>query len=195
MPRKAPKVRCTAHRRDAKPCTAWACHGQKVCGAHGGKSPQAKAAAARRLLDQAAAAELAKLKAPPADHPLEELMLLAEQAIMWKNMMAQKVSELTSLRYESATGQEQLRSELGLWERSLDRCAVLLTALVKLDVDRRLAAIAEEEGALIADVVRSALAKTGATPEQQAEAKRHIITGFRTGGRFRALPPGSPSLN
>jgi hypothetical protein len=50
-----PCVKCTAHRTDGQPCRNWACRGQQVCGSHGGRSPQAKAAAWRRL--EAAAAE------------------------------------------------------------------------------------------------------------------------------------------
>jgi hypothetical protein len=43
------RVRCTAHRSDGAPCRAWAIHGGRVCAAHGGRAPQVRAAARRRL--------------------------------------------------------------------------------------------------------------------------------------------------
>jgi hypothetical protein len=43
------RVRCTAHRTDGAPCKAWAIRGGRVCAAHGGRAPQVRDAARRRL--------------------------------------------------------------------------------------------------------------------------------------------------
>jgi hypothetical protein len=51
-----PAVRCTAHRRDGRPCRAWAIHGGTVCWAHGGAAPQVRRAALARLEGAAVAA-------------------------------------------------------------------------------------------------------------------------------------------
>jgi hypothetical protein len=40
--------RCTAHRSNGQPCSAFAVTGGLVCVAHGGRAPQVRAAAARR---------------------------------------------------------------------------------------------------------------------------------------------------
>lgn len=44
-----PGQRCRAHRRDGKPCQAWAPRGGWVCLSHGGAAPAVRAAAARRV--------------------------------------------------------------------------------------------------------------------------------------------------
>lgn len=46
---KFPAQKCTAHRTDGQPCNAWAITGGNVCVYHGGKAPQVRAAARRRL--------------------------------------------------------------------------------------------------------------------------------------------------
>ena len=45
MARKRQARKCTAHRTDGKPCSAWAMIAQEVCHAHGGLAPQARYAA------------------------------------------------------------------------------------------------------------------------------------------------------
>lgn len=42
---------CRARRTDGEPCAAQAMRGGSVCRAHGGRAPQVRAAAARRLVD------------------------------------------------------------------------------------------------------------------------------------------------
>jgi hypothetical protein len=49
-----PAVKCRAHRSsDGRACRNWACHGQFVCHAHGGRSPQARRVARYRLAEAA----------------------------------------------------------------------------------------------------------------------------------------------
>ena len=58
------RVRCTAHRSDGGECQAWAIHGGRVCAAHGGRAPQVRAAARRRLESAALTAYLYR-RVPP----------------------------------------------------------------------------------------------------------------------------------
>jgi hypothetical protein len=62
------RVRCTAHRSDGEPCRAWAIRGGRVCAAHGGRAPQVRAAARRRLESAALTAYLYR-RYPPATLP------------------------------------------------------------------------------------------------------------------------------
>ncbi|MCP2336136.1 hypothetical protein [Actinomadura rupiterrae] len=93
---------------------------------------------------------LARLDAPPVENALEELKALGGEAKAWKDAMAERVNELTSIRY-STDGGEQLRAEIALFERAMDRCEKILTSIARLNIDERLAAIEEAKvAALIA---------------------------------------------
>ena len=53
---------CHAHRTDGEPCKAQAIKGMQVCRVHGGSSPQAKQANARRMLAELVGPALTQLK-------------------------------------------------------------------------------------------------------------------------------------
>jgi hypothetical protein len=61
------RVRCTAHRSDVAPCRAWAIRGGRVCAAHGGRAPQVREAARRRLESAALTRYLYRRCLPLAD--------------------------------------------------------------------------------------------------------------------------------
>ena len=114
---------------------------------------------------------LARLDVPPVDNPLEALGKVAGEVIAWKDVLADRVNELTSLRYSTESG-EQLRAEVVLWERALDRCERFLSAMARHNVDERIAALNEEiarrQGAVIAEFVSRVLARLELTAEQKA---------------------------
>src|SRR5437763_16940592 len=60
-----PGVRCAAHRAEGRPCRAWAIHGGWVCAAHGGRAPQVRYAAQRRLEMAALASYIYRSGPPP----------------------------------------------------------------------------------------------------------------------------------
>lgn len=173
-----PRCGAKLHKRDGT-CTlpaGWGTQHQGFgrCRKHAGNSPGGIKNARELALREQAAEALARLDAPPVDDPLTELARLAGQVVAWKDSMAAKVNELTDLRFTSALGAEQLRGELALWERALDRCAAVLSGMARLDIDARLVRIEEAKARMIAEAVRAALASTGASIEQQQEAKRVI---------------------
>jgi len=61
------RVRCTAHRSDGAPCRAWAIRGGRVCSVHGGRAPQVREAARRRLESAALTSYLYRRCLPLAD--------------------------------------------------------------------------------------------------------------------------------
>lgn len=74
-------VRCHARSaRTGKPCRAWAVRGATVCAAHGGRAPQVRAAAARRLALGEATAALAKLGRPIDVDPAEAMLEMVAEA-------------------------------------------------------------------------------------------------------------------
>lgn len=51
MARVRPANRCTARRTNGQPCGNYSIHGGTVCAAHGGRSPQVRAAARARVVE------------------------------------------------------------------------------------------------------------------------------------------------
>ena len=140
------------------------------CKLHGGSTPTHRAAA----VEQQARAELARLDLPPVDDPLSELARVCGQVLGWKDMLAEKVNGLSSLRYEGEGSGEQLRAEVALWERALDRCERFLTAMARLNIDERLAKISEERAEMIITVLTTALERAGIEPGQADS----VLTAF-----------------
>jgi hypothetical protein len=146
-------------------------HGR--CKLHGGATPTHQQAA----IASQATAQLVRLNLPPVDDPLSALASVTAEVLAWKDQIAAKVNDLTSLRY-STEGGEQLRAEVALWERALDRCERFLTAMARLNIDERLAAIAEAQAQVIMDAIRIGLEAAGVDAGQRkvalAAVKDHL---------------------
>lgn len=158
------KPKCGAKKRQgegvcARPAGWGTPHpGSGSCKLHGGNTPNGQISAAT----EQAKRELAALDVQPVGDPLNQLAILAAQVLAWRDSMAGKVNELTSLRYESYndTGSsEQLRAEVALWERALDRCERVLTAMARLNIDERLAKISERQIGIMEAAIRATLAE------------------------------------
>ena len=127
---------------------------------HGGRTAKAR----ERAAEEEARKQIARLDLPPVEDPLSELAKVCAQVVAWKDSMAGRVNELNSLRY-STEGGEQLRAEVALWERALDRCERFLTAMARLDIDERLAKISEARAEMIITVFAAALERAGVEGE------------------------------
>jgi len=153
---------CGRMTRQKKPCTNSPVAGADVCRMHGGAAPQVKAKAQERIAEEKARRRLGQLEAvlgsvEPVTNPLLELSKLAGEAIRWKQIIAERVAELQQLRYEDLKGAEQMRAEIAIFERSLDRCSTILTSIVRLNIDERLATITDRQGHILAGVITSVL--------------------------------------
>lgn len=168
---------CGAERRGGKgPCRLPAGYntsheGTGRCSWHGGASPSGTKAAREQEVAAQAARALARLDVPPVTDPLTELSRLAAQAIAWKDAMGGKVNELTSIRYSTDAGGEQLRAEIALWERALDRCVVTLTAMAKLNIEERLAGIRKQTADMLERALDAALEASGAPLDGKQRAR------------------------
>jgi hypothetical protein len=179
---KYPRRRCKANRTGGTAqCGQWAMHGQLVCFHHGGNSPQAKAKAFVRVEEERAMTELARLNVTPVANALEELQRHAGIVLAFRDRVAIAVNKLTddTLRYEGKLHGEQLRGELGLWERALDRCTVTLTGLARAQVDERLARISQQKADMMAEALSLALADAGLAPEVAADVRKGFARRLR----------------
>lgn len=161
--------------KTGKPCPWYAMEGQLVCHRHGGNAPQAKMAAKLKREEELGKNTLARLGVEPVGNALQELARLAGECVAWKDAMGGKVNELTEAqwRYKANAG-EQVRAELLLWERALDRCIQVLSAMARITVDERLARIEERKVELLADALSTALAQSGVPAEMSAEVRRRF---------------------
>ena len=170
--------RCGGPRKHgAGPCTQWAGWGTSHAGTgrcklHGGSTPSHEAAGTERLLRRQAAEQLAQLDVPAVADPLTALSELAGQVVAWKNALAKQVNDLTRLRYQDDKGGEQLRSEVALWERALDRCNTVLATMAKLNIDERLARISERQADAVLRAIDAALDAAGVPAGERAEPKK-----------------------
>lgn len=169
--------KCKGHKKDGTGCANYAMAGQLVCHAHGGRASQNRAKGAERIAEAQVRRELARLDVPPVDDPLTEIARVAGQVVAWKDVLAEKVNGLTSLRYESTGeygGGEQLRAEVELWERALDRCERFLSAMARMNIEERLTRVTEKQAALVQDALDATLAEMGFTAEQQRDARGRL---------------------
>lgn len=112
--------------KPGSPCRHAPMRGQAMCHVHGGKARQNRQAAARRQaqaqIQADAAAILASEGIDPVDDPVREIGRLAVEALALKTAAGARTNALgAGIRYEDAKGSEQLRSEVYLYERALDR--------------------------------------------------------------------------
>jgi hypothetical protein len=146
-----------------------------ACKLHGGNMRNHRVSAATVQVKR----ELARLDVTPVDDPLTELAKLAGQVVAWKDALSAKVNELTAIRYQDAKGSEQLRSEIALFERALDRCGNVLGVMAKLNIDERLARVNERQVEIVSQALSAALADMGLDAGQQQEARQGVVRHLR----------------
>ncbi len=166
-------ARCVAtSKRSGNRCKRRPIEGGTVCAMHGGSAPQVQAAAARRVLTQQveadAAAVLATIGVTGVDDPLHELALLASEARAFQDAIGARVNALQErIRFSSDQGTEQLRSEVALYERAMDRTGRFLEVLVRSGFEERRVRISEATAALLAGTITRILDQLELTAAQR----------------------------
>lgn len=170
--------KCQGRKQDGSPCGAYAIQGSTVCRRHGGDLPSIREAAQRRVVEDKIERVLARMDVDPVKDPVALLALMAGRAASWCEAIAERVNELTSLRY-STEGGEQLRAEIALWERAMDRCEKFAHNLARLNLDERLVKVEERQVDLVKQALAAALADMGLGAVQQREAMGHVARHLR----------------
>lgn len=137
---------------------------------------------------------LARLDVTPVDNPFTALSRLAGQAVAWQETIAGIVNQLGDrVRYEGAAGAEQLRAEIALYERAMDRCGHILGMIARLNIDERLAQVEEAKAIVVIAAVNAALQHAGLTGQHLTDARevaaRHLeVAAGQVGGVHGGLP-------
>jgi hypothetical protein len=140
------------------------------CKLHGGSTTTGKAAAAeaegRWLLGQ-----MVPDRGPVTD-PLAELRQLGALVMQWMRACESALESLNDYRYEGEHSGEQLRSEVAMFERSMDRAATFLATLAKLGLDERQVAVSEAKANMLLRALEAGLAEHGITGPQATAVKQ-----------------------
>lgn len=180
------KRRCRHHFGAADACHWYAVEGTDppACKNHGANegSYQSKLAAANVVQLRVATAETEKLvthwdqiiAAPPVTDAISELRKVAGQIVAWKDFCLQILAGLPADRWRYSAGKagEQLRAELLLLERALDRAERCLVSLAKLDLDGRAMALDEKIVNLCERALLAGLQASDASVEGRDNALR-----------------------
>lgn len=150
------------------------------CKLHGGSTTAHTTQAVRRRAETEARAVLAELGVPAVDDPLAALLKLAGQVLAWQEATARLVNGLEDIRYRAANGTEQLRAEVALYERAMDRAVAVLAAIARLNIEERLARVTERQADAVIDAIDAALAAAGVTGQDAARAKQAAARHLRS---------------
>ena len=174
---------CRHNRQDGTPCHQYRLvAGLDVCRKHGGKSlERLREDGRQRALEAEAQRLLYQRDAQPVTDPLSALQRLAGRAAAWEDIIGEKVNEMRSIRY-STEGGEQLRSEIVVMERAMDRLGKLLVDIAKLNIEDRLAGVREATARMLEEALTAALQKSGADLSGQDAAREEFKRRLRVVG-------------
>ena len=136
--------RCARHNAKGLPCMRWPRDEEKLCRVHGGESPSVKAAGAERRAAKALAADSQAVLGYSLDGKVPDVLAamegLAAASLNQVEALSQRVNHLASIRYSSDFSVEQMRAEVVLMERAMDRSIRMLEVLAKHKPDGEAAA-------------------------------------------------------
>lgn len=178
---------CGAKKRSGGECHAPAMKGQKRCKRHGGGAPQSKAAAERRLAQAEAERELeaavTTLGLPQDIDPGKALLdeiARTYGAVKWLEAKVRelepdqlvwgKVSHREGVGPEGPVDVTEHKAEFNAWYRlyceERDRLARVAALALKAGIEERRIKLAESQGDLVAQAIRSILDALNLTPTQ-----------------------------
>ncbi|MFI1194068.1 hypothetical protein ACH4T9_12535 [Micromonospora sp. NPDC020750] len=191
------KPKCSGRRTNGERCTKWPMKGQKVCRNHGGASPQAKAAAEVRIQTAEAAKAVVTFGLPrevdPRDALLEEVHRTAG-AVAWLHEQVQaldpndvvwgKTEEVDKMAGEFPGTDTKRAAEVNVWVQLWQRERLHLVRVCKEAIgsglEERRVRLAEQQGAMLAGVIKAILGDLDLTPEQQTTAAKVVPFRLRS---------------
>lgn len=182
------KPTCGAQKRQGAPgetCTfvaGWGTDhvGFGKCRLHGGNTRSQRVAALGAKADAEARRVLAALDVVPVADPFAALSRLAGQVLAWQEAISGIVNNLGDrVRYEGASGTEQLRAEIALYERAMDRTGSVLGMIAKLNIEDRMARVTERQADALVSALEAGLAAAGVTGTAADDARKAAARHLR----------------
>jgi hypothetical protein len=150
------------------------------CKLHGGSGPDPTKAAEAERLDHEVRTLFGKtVSAIPIANPLTAYAAFAGRVMAWMNAMDELLDDVKSPRYGSESG-EQIRGEVQLFERSMDRCNAVLSSYARLKIDERLVRIAEEQKQMVLQAIDLAFATAGVSGSAAADGRKAAARHLRS---------------
>lgn len=136
----------------------------------------AEQAQAERLAEIMTEHGLRLTNPPPVGDPLEALLKLADQVVELTAVMRDEVARLnmSDWRYAHNRVGEQIRTEVYLYERALERAAKILTSIAKLRIAEHKLELEREMAGVIQRAFGLALEDSGADLVGQAKARERL---------------------
>jgi len=166
-----------------------------MCPGHGAKpgSLNSKFAAARvvegrvtdRMIEIMGENGERLMSPPPVGNPLTELLDLAAEVKEWKQILRQIVAYLFSkdrIRSSHDKVGEQLRAEVILYERAVERLAKLYMDIGRIGIEARLAAITDRQAQVIERSLNMALQASGVDIPGQDAARKVLARELKKAG-------------
>lgn len=189
--------RCDGHAKSTgRQCAAWPIKGGRVCIKHGGKAGQVRTAAERRIKQAKALKAVAAFGLPreidPREALLEEVYRTAG-AVDWLQRQVQALQdeqvvwgvteEVTKDSGEfpgvDVTRAAEVNVWVKLWQAERAHLVRVAKEAIAAGIEERKVRLAEQQGALLADVIRRILGDLDLTPAQQARVPEVVPRHLR----------------
>ena len=154
--------------------------GHGPCKFQGGSTPTVSRGAHRQAAQAKAHALVAAEGLEPVTDPIAVMTMLAAESIALVVAFRAMVADLDDYRYSTKTG-EQLRAEVALYERALDRAEKFANNLARLGLEERVVRVTESQVHTLASMVGEVLdaPELALSPEQVGTARKLLAERAR----------------
>lgn len=159
-----------------------------MCDMHGGKSPGARATAARNKLEAKVAGELAHRDIEPVLDPLHEFALATGETLAWRDLCREHVNRLNTWTVSNElTGVDEVRALVQVYERAMDRASRDLERMLRLGLDAQALRQAKErptreQAEAFSRILDHLLAELGLSDDQRARVPAALAAAISKEG-------------
>lgn len=114
-------------------------------------------------------------------NPFDALLEMAQETMEFKDICKVKLSKLKEdeWRWEGERVGEQLRSEVALYERAIQRCTDTLIKIARLGIEERMMRVAERQQAIMERAIVRTMQDLDLPLEMQAKARQQMVLHLR----------------